>query len=125
MYEAIKKEIVRQVYNAHEMPDSRPDKQFYEGKDVAYGEILSFIESLEKEQPEEPTIKGWVARDCDATLHFFSSECGDGEPLYDADSGAWGNATSEMIELPHQTRPFGDLNYWDEPIEVELEIHRV
>lgn len=94
--------------------------QYAEG---LFDNFLSFLESLEKEQ--SPKIKGWVARDSDATLHFFSSECGDGEPIYDGDSGTWGNATSEMIELPHQTSPFGHLNYWDDPIEVELEIHRV
>ena len=46
--EIIKKEIERRTYNAHEMSDSCPNKQFYEGKDVAYGEILSLIESLEQ-----------------------------------------------------------------------------
>ena len=87
----------------------------------ALNDVLSFIESLEK----EPNIKGYVARDEDATLHFFSSECGDGEPIYDKDYGAWGIATGEMIELPRQSGPFGDLSYRDEPVEVELTIHRV
>lgn len=98
-------------------------KQYYIPARQKLDELRTFIESLEKEQ--SPKIKGWVARDSDGTLHFFSSECGDGEPIYDGDTGTWGNATSEMIELPHQTSPFGDLNYWDDPIEVELTIHRV
>lgn len=51
--EQIRKEIERRTYNAHEVPDSRPDKQFYEGKDVAYGEILAFLDTL----PEQPVIK--------------------------------------------------------------------
>lgn len=53
--ETIRKEIERRTYNAHEMPDSRPDKQFYEGKDVAYGEILGFLDTME--QPVEDLDK--------------------------------------------------------------------
>lgn len=44
----IRTEIERRTYNAHEMPDSRPDKQFYEGKDVAYGELLAFLDTLQE-----------------------------------------------------------------------------
>ena len=51
--ETIRAEIERRTYNAHEMPDSRPDKQFYEGKDVAYGEILAFLDTI----PEQPKLK--------------------------------------------------------------------
>lgn len=51
--ETIRTEIERRTYNAHEMPDSRPDKQFYEGKDVAYGEILAFLDTLQ----EQPKLK--------------------------------------------------------------------
>ena len=72
-----------------------------------------------------PKIKGWVARDEDGTLHFFSSECGDGEPIFDKDSGTWGIATMEMLEIVHPSGAFGVLSFADEPIEVELTIHRV
>ena len=69
-----------------------------------------------------PKIRGWVARDEDGILNFFSSECGDGEPIYDTESGTWGNATGEKIEIVHPSGAFGDLSFIDEPIEVELTI---
>ena len=86
-----------------------------------YKKLISFIDSI----PEEPTVCGWVARDEDGALHFFSSECGDGVPCFDKDSGTWGNATFESLELPRQGSIFGDLSFIDEPVEVELIIRKV
>ncbi len=72
-----------------------------------------------------PKIKGWVARDEDGTLHFFSSECGDGEPLYYEDSGTWYTVTGDMLEIVHPNGAFGKLSFIDEPVEVELTIRKV
>lgn len=178
--ELIKQEIERRIQNFSSLHNTAALKKDDEGMvriDCALGQlrnILSFIESLEKEpevdlekelnewrhehfkgkrdgdysgeyleresqlsiarhfyklgiyaKDNAPKIKGWVARDEDATLNFFSSECGDGEPIYDTESGTWGNATGEKIEIVHPSGAFGDLSFTDEPIEVELTIHRV
>lgn len=72
-----------------------------------------------------PKIRGYVARDEDGILHFFSSECGDGEPIFDEKSGTWGIATMEMLEIVHPNGEFGELSFKDDPIEVELLIKRV
>ena len=72
-----------------------------------------------------PKIRGYVARDEDGTLHFFSSDCGDGEPIFDTESGTWGIATMEMLEIVHPNGEFGELSFKDEPIEVELLINKV
>lgn len=72
-----------------------------------------------------PKIRGYVARDEDGTLHFFSSECGDGEPIFDKESGTWGIATMEMLDIVHPNGEFGELSFKDDPIEVELLIKKV
>ena len=83
-----------------------------------YIKALTEINSL-------PKIRGYVARDEDGTLHFFSSECGDGEPIFDIESGTWGIATMEMLDIVHPNGEFGELSFKDEPIEVELLIKKV
>ena len=67
----IYKEINRRVNNAHELPDSNPDKQYQLGEDSAYAFVLGLIEELQnKELPQgldeaakECAIKysGWTA----------------------------------------------------------------
>jgi hypothetical protein len=87
-------------------------------KREGYIKALTEINSL-------PKIRGYVARDEDGTLHFFSSECGDGEPIFDTESGTWGIATMEMLEIVHPNGEFGELSFKDDPIEVELLIKKV
>lgn len=47
IFKKLESEINRRVYNAHEMPKGAPYKEYYEGKDAAYAEILSIVEELE------------------------------------------------------------------------------
>jgi hypothetical protein len=83
-----------------------------------------YIKALE-EYESHPKVHGWVARDMDGELNFFGSELGDGAPRYNGDLGLWGNATDNKINISRESGPFGDLNYYDEPVEVELLIRRV
>lgn len=103
---------------------------YFQGKVDLCNDLTHIIASLQQEQPEvgfekEPTIKGWVARD----------ECrGDESDLYIGvhrpsridnaapGFGMWCNY-GEFMALPSDM--FLDLKWEDEPIEVELEIHRV
>ena len=105
----------------------------------AIDDVMNILDTLEQKEPtikchaglgavvgpKPPKIKGWVARDKDATLHFFSSEFGDGEPIYCENCEMWNNATGEKIELLHQSDPFRELKFTDEPIEVELIVRKV
>ena len=91
--ETIRKEIERRTYNAHEMPDSRPDKQFYEGKDVAYGEILAFLDSL----PEQP-VEG-LEEEISRTYHNGSVTDTD-----DIDHTAYENIARHFYELGLKAR---------------------
>ena len=82
-------------------------------------------DDIEKERQrrceKEPTIKGWVARDgvedafngCGLILHHSRPWRAGGE---------WSNRTIAM-HLPWEMFP--DLKWADDPIEVELTIHRV
>ena len=107
------------------------EKEEWGGEMPYYGEYglfdiaRHFYELGLNAKANTPKIKGWVARDEDGILHFFSSDCGDGEPIFDKDSGTWGNATQEMLEIVHPNGAFGELSFKDNPIEVELTIHRV
>lgn len=78
-----------------------------------------------KEYESLPKVRGWVARDMDGELNFFGSELGDGSPIYNGDLGVWGNATDNKINISRESGPFGDLNYYDDPVEVELLVRRV
>ena len=68
----------------------------------------ALMKSLEKEQ-DVPTIKGWVARDIHGTLRLYGNDAADGMGI-------------RTGELPS---PYKELTAEDEPIEVELTIHRV
>ena len=78
----------------------------------------SWREGLEKEQPEEPKIKGWAARDEDGILTFSFKKP---ERAQNGDVGYWFGG--DFLELSKEGFP--DLKWKDDPIEVELEIHRV
>lgn len=81
--DTIRAEIERRTYNAHEMPVSRPDKQFYEGKDVAYGEILAFLDTL-PDEPKDLDIPGFEG----VKVHLGNIQ--ENEPKC-----LWGNEPSE------------------------------
>lgn len=87
-------------------------------KREGYIKCAKEYESLQK-------IRGWVARDMDGELNFFGAELGDGSPIYNGDLGVWGNATDNKINISRESGPFGDLNYYDDPVEVELLVRRV
>jgi len=52
LIDKIRQEIERLTNNAHEMPDGAKDKDYYLGKDNAYAELLSFLDSLSVDAPE-------------------------------------------------------------------------
>lgn len=74
----------------------------------------------QRRSEEEPTIKGWVARDEDGALYVFASRPQRAKGIYKED--IWDNGDAA---LPLPKSIFPDLKWEDEPIEVELEIHRV
>ena len=84
-------------------------------------DILSSIDTLEVKEVDleiQPSTKidGWVARQPEGDLWLFSEE-----PYYNSDIGRWGIAIGDERELENcDTSMFKDLNFFDEPIEVEL-----
>lgn len=78
--------------------------------------LLSFIESLEKEKSEIPTIKGWAARDKSGII--FISQV---KPIRCVNSPCWLASRGLTVK----TTDFPDLKWEDEPIEVELIIRKV
>ena len=161
MYEKIKAEIER--YIAHYKKIDRND--FNNGEMYICQELLSFIESLEKEKDvdlekeieevamgvsgcdfchesemiereewckkqfrhfyelglnaktDTPKIKGWVARDKDGQLGVYDIPPVRGNICW------YPQVRFENWVLPENAFP--NLKWEDEPIEVELEIHRV
>ena len=122
----IEAEIKRRL---REIPKKETDKRLravYGGVEFELMGILEFIDSLpednpsedlEKEQPQEPKTKGWVARWKDSTKIFVFDE----KPFRLGNE--WHSETERKIRIPQYSFP--DLTWDDEPIEVELEIHRV
>ena len=137
MNEQIKK-IKEEIERLKAIHESNLDKAMERGRiGHAHGyidcceELLSFIDSLEQEQIEEispklplisqePKIKGWVARDKNGTIRVgeYKPERGS----YEAADGRW-VGYGENMKLPLASFPH--LSWVDEPIEVELTIHRV
>ena len=119
MYEKIKDEV-RKLMNCR-------DSRLVDGSYFDFEHLLHFIESLEKEQPEEPKIKGWVARDGEpkfGKLLLFGAK-----PIRGAkrDNTELNWVLSKNIPanfnvwaLPNEM--FSELKWEDEPIEVELSI---
>ena len=71
---------------------------------------------LEQEQPEVSARHGWVARDMNNDLHYFSIK-----PIR---SGAkWWDRDNLSMEIDGSL--FGELTWEDEPIEVELFIREL
>lgn len=92
----------------------------------SYTEALrDTVNEVRQEYESLPKVRGWVARDMDGELNFFGAELGDGSPNYNGDLGVWGNATDNKINISRESGPFGDLNYYDEPVEVELLIRKI
>ena len=122
--EQIKSEIERRI----------TDNTF--GAKLELIDLLSFIESLEKDTKESdvsldtaqyfydlgrrhsdnaPKIKGWVARCKSGELSLYHSKP-------ERDGNSW-DGLYFMCRIDRNNFP--DLKWEDEPIEVELEIHRV
>ena len=136
--EKICAEIERRIQHAKDNPQRYPDAtssiwslqgilSFIESleKEQFAGETMmekdkidtAFTKMIEKEQPEEPKIKGWVARDKDGTLVFYGQKP-DREIVNWDDSG-----TDEHVCINQNMFP--DLKWEDEPIKVGLTISRV
>ena len=65
-------------------------------------------------------IRGWVARQPEGGLWLFQEP-----PYYNSDIGSWGTAIGNEWELEHiDTTMFKDLEFFDEPMEVELTISK-
>ena len=101
------------------------EEKWDEVETTAKNEFLRGYEEGKKEYESLPKVRGWVARDMDGELNFFGAELGDGAPIYNGDLGVWGNATDNKINISRESGPFGDLNYYDDPVEVELLVRRV
>lgn len=48
----IYQEVNSRVNNAHELPDSNPDKEYQLGEDSAYAFVLGLIEELQEQKPQ-------------------------------------------------------------------------
>lgn len=94
------------------------EEQLEDVVDTEDDKNFSLIESLKKEQ--SPKIKGWMARDEDGALYVFASKPQRAKGIYKED--IWDNGDAA---LPLPKSIFLDLKWEDEPIEVELTIHRV
>ena len=123
---------------------NRLDKAHLNGQLLIIGGLLSFIESLEQEpiSTEEtelnsiafleqmgytcisdgsPKIKGWVARDKDGELSFFSVH-----PMRFEDYATkWCVPGACIVCHLGFNESFPDLKWEDEPIEVELTLNRI
>lgn len=94
------------------------------GVNSAFG--IGFIEGMveyRNSMQEEPTakIRGWVARQPEGELWLFAES-----PYYNSSLGSWGTAIGgERVLEGINTTMFKDLNFYDEPIEVELIIRKV
>ena len=118
MYEVIKKEIERRIEYLDKYKDVT-ETAASARQELIY--LQSFIESMEKEQPQETNIKGWVARDKNGKLYIYQDKprklsLGDGTQVSWGDGGDWYELKGNILL---------DLKWEDEPIEVELTIHRV
>lgn len=112
-------DIEKIIYDAIRMvaKTNEPEK-FAQMNKTVFEVAKTVLESL-------PKVHGWVARDMDGELNFFGSELGDDAPIYDGDLGMWGNATDNKINISRESGPFGDLNYYNEPVEVELLVRKI
>lgn len=85
---------------------------------VGMGDILRFAEKIEELPTDDsPKIKGWLARDKDDTL-FLGRRC----PERIMKTGTW-MGFAQCMKIDKELFP--ELKWEDEPIEVELTIHRV
>ena len=116
--EQIKTEIWRLI----KVNKSLKPRDFTQGIAVGYADVLSFIESLEKEELQDIKIKGWVARDKDDSLWFHYSK----PHLENEIEKTWWGSSDDSFEIyDFNHSGFEDVTFDDGPIEVELTIHRV
>lgn len=92
-------------------------------KDYSATEALDYIESyvnlIAREQPQEPTIKGWVARDKGAKSCCFYFN----KPARNTLS--WMDYDDDYVFLSDLHLDVEDLKWEDEPVEVELIIRQL
>ena len=97
----------------------------WKAKLSGYNKILSFITSLQQEQLELPTIKGWIARDDADRLGLY-----DQKPTRKTELGAFsgivhpwaiGDTWIGRFSLDQAAKPlFPNLCWTDDPMEVEI-----
>ncbi len=103
-----REEIIQAISDDKMMPFIQPEQ---------LAEIVDFViknykpslpSNLDEAAEDAPKIKGWVARDIHGTLRLYGNDAADGMGI-------------RTGELPS---PYKELTAKDDPIEIELEIHR-
>ena len=108
-----------------------PANEWYRKNGYDYMTFEGDYDWLEKvlEYPkEQPTIKGWVARDEDESLHLFRScpKRKSRRGVFESAPGVWSTDKYDMSwERVLDKELFPNFKWEDEPIEVELTIKRV
>ena len=125
MYEEIKKEIERRKQEIFPVKVggqivNRGPKSVESGYLNALDWVLSFIESLEKEQPQVQKIKGWVVRDSFG-LEFYRRK----PYRVIGEISHWTDKLGPNSEWFLDESLFPELKWEDDPIEVELTINKL
>lgn len=108
--------IAKIVELRKELPDTiehlnDEESGFARGQQYELTAIEAEILSLQQEQPEVSAGHGWVARDMNNNLHYFSVE-----PV--RFGAKWWDRDYLSMEVDRSL--FGGLTWEDEPIEVEI-----
>lgn len=99
--------------------------EWEKGKDAGLQQAIGIVESLQQEQLELPTIKGWIARDDADRLGLY-----DQKPTRKTELGAFSGTVHSWVigdtwigrfSLDQTARTlFPNLCWTDDPMEVEL-----
>ena len=89
--------------------------QFWAGQISAFKGVLKIVNSLQQEQTEVSAGHGWVARDMNNDIHYFSVEPARLRVK-------WWDRDYSSMDVDRSL--FDWLSWEDEPIEVELFIHK-
>ena len=99
-------------------PEMQDPKLLGEAIDVACWSLEAALKGPELESL--PKIRGWVARQIEGDLFWFSHR-----PRYNFDSGSWEAEFGGESKLEIDETIFNGLSYYDDPVEVELLIRKV
>ncbi len=122
--EKLKTKIKERIEEAQSLykPSLNP---FWAGQISAFQSCLNILDSLQQEQPELPTIKGWIARDDLDRLGLY-----DQKPTRKTKLGAFsgvvhpweiGDTWIGRFSLDQAAKPlFPNLCWTDDPMEVEI-----